>query len=109
VFAGDEAIELRMADEIGGLRAAIADMAEELGLDEYAVADYPGPPSFEDLLGQSFGLPGLNAPGAGAIDEAVRALLGEGRFDALRSHAEGWLLLRERPAVLVSPHAVLIR
>ena len=109
VFAGDEAIDLRMADEIGGLRVAIADMAGDLGLDAYGVKDYPGPPSFEDLLSQPFGLPGLSGAKAGAMIETVRAILGDARFDALRSHAEGWLLLRERPAVLVSPHAVLIR
>lgn len=109
VFAGDDAIALGMADEIGGLRTAIADMAGELDLERYDVKDFPGPPGLEDLLGQSFGLPGLSAPESGAAFGAARALLGERRFRALRDQAEGWLLLRDRPVVLVSPSAVLIR
>ncbi|MEM0983178.1 MAG: S49 family peptidase [Planctomycetota bacterium] len=100
VFVGSDAVELGMADELGGLRDAIGDLAEELDLDEYAVMDFPAPPGLDQLLGGGLGLPGI---------EMAKRVLGERRFATLAPFIEAWGLMRDRPVVLVAPGALVGR
>src|SRR5690606_18359825 len=80
LFAGRKAIELNMADRLGGLDVAIRDLAEELSLAEgrYDVMHYPGPKSIEEMLQEMLGGFGLSAPAVqeprGLIGAAIQTL-----------------------------------
>jgi protease-4 len=65
LFTGNLAIDLAMADEIGGLDQALSDMADETGLKRYDVMHFPGPKSFEDFMEEAFG-GFVQAPNTGA-------------------------------------------
>lgn len=41
VWDGSEALKLGLVDQIGGLDVAIAEMAKELNVETYTVAEYP--------------------------------------------------------------------
>ncbi|MFG0305857.1 MAG: S49 family peptidase [Phycisphaerales bacterium JB040] len=111
LFTGSDAIELHMADAIGGLEVAITDMAAGLGIAPDAVIHYPAPPSFEEMLENLFG--GMvRAPGttvAAPMLAPVREIMGPERFDALASQLNALTLLRDEPVLLVSPRAIHIR
>jgi len=109
LFIGREAVELEMADELGGLQTAIADMASELDLVDYEVMSFPAPKSLEEVLEDAFGgfmqTPDISAGLAGLIEQA----LGAQRFAALRDQLSAMMQLRETPVLLVSPRAVITR
>ncbi|REJ71738.1 MAG: signal peptide peptidase SppA [Planctomycetota bacterium] len=75
VYTGEQALELGLVDEIGGLEEAITYVAEEAGLEEYEVRSVPEPENFLDqflasLLGgekkddDRLSTPQLTGPGA---------------------------------------------
>jgi len=120
LFTGVAAVENKMADELGGLQEAIMGMAAELGLeaDDYDVLEYPGPASFAQVIGESFGAatPGLSfrqAPATGGglrpVVETMRALVGERQWPAVRDSLGAMMQLREEPVLLVSPRAIIVR
>lgn len=111
LFAGARAVELGLADEVGGLAEAIDAMGEELELasGEYDVMDYPGPGSLDDFLDQL-----LNAsPFGGAKVEAgvmaIRELVGEDAWPSVRRSIRAMTLLREERVLLVAPRVPAIR
>lgn len=113
LFLGADAVRLGMADEIGGLDDAIADLAEQLFLDEYDVMHFPGPKSLEELLDETFG-GFLGVRSAAVVVEsplvtAARGVLGDERFEAIRSQIEAMMLLRENRVVLTLPKIVHVR
>ncbi len=70
VFLGQDALKIRLVDELGGLDKAIAKAAKLAKLDEYYTSDYPGKSDFFDQL--------LAATEAGNyLDEQLRLGLGE--------------------------------
>ena len=105
LFAGDRAIELGMADEMGSLNDAIDALADELDLDDYAVLDYPGPQSFEELIEQM--LPGgVAAPSvSSALAEGLSRVMGDA-WPAVRQRIDAAVMLRDHP-VTVLEHRVL--
>lgn len=113
LFAGDDAVRLKMADRIGSFDDAIRDLASDLGLEEgeYDILHYPGPRTIEQMLEDVFG--GFSAAPAGGeafpTAKAVREIIGEQRWDAIRANIEGVMQLRREPVLLISPRALIIR
>ncbi len=50
VYTGEQALELGLVDEIGGLDVAIRHVAEEAGLEDYEIKTVPEPKSFLETL-----------------------------------------------------------
>jgi len=111
IFTGSMAIDLAMADHIGGLDDALNAMGDELGLDTYDVMDFPGPKSldqlFEDMFGSLAMAPGTR--GMATLAETAKAMLGEDRWPAVRDGIGGLMLLREEPVTLTMPHVLIVR
>lgn len=111
LFTGRRAIELGMADEIGSLDDAIADLAIELGLEEYDVMTYPGPKSLEEVLEDMLG-GFVGAPPAGAQLGAARAaaeLLGPSGWRQVSNAGRALLQFRREPVQAVMPRIVILR
>lgn len=112
LFTGRQAIDLKMADRIGGLDDAINDLAAELGATNIDIVSYPPAPGFDELLGRLLGgfvqAPRMSG-NAADLFASLRAVLGEQRFEAVRDSLNGMLLLRDEPVLLVSPRTVIIR
>ncbi len=124
LFTADRAIELNMADAIGGLDAAIADMAKSLSLeaDDYDVLDYPEPMTLGEMLANMLdgsGM-GVRAPGTSTDDERdLRALsplaalarqtLGPVQWNALRAPIAGLLQLRNERVLLMPARVIIVR
>jgi protease IV len=112
LFAGQKAIDMKMADKIGGLDAALDDMAETLKLDDYAVLDYPAPRSLPEILEDAFKGFGVKGRGVGGVMDVAAALkdvVGPRAWPAVRSALQGLMLLRDQPVVLVMPRAIILR
>ena len=70
VFTGEDALKIKLVDELGGLDKAVAKAAQLAKVDEYYTAAYPTQPSlFEQLMNQ--------ANGGNYLDEQLRVTLGE--------------------------------
>lgn len=112
LFVGSDAIDLKMADEIGGLDDAINDMAEKIDLGDFDVAHYPAPPSFEsviqNMLGGFIEAPGV-AVGYSQFEAALRTLLGDDRYLSVVNQLNAMLLLRDEQVLLIHPSAMSIR
>lgn len=115
LFAGRDAVGLKMADRLGGLDDAVNDLAADLGLTGVEIAHYPAPPSFEEMLEELFGsfmaAPGVARlpAGAGELEATLRVALGERRFAAVRDALQGLMLLRDEQVLLTLPRAVFFR
>jgi len=121
LFAGEKAIDMGLADQIGGLRVAITDLADDLGLADgkYDVLHYPGALSLQKLLQNVMGRFGLSAPGVAnhssgnplltAAAAGVRELVGLQSWSAFQDSANAMLQLRREPVLLTSPRVLLFR
>lgn len=116
LFLGRDAVDLRMVDQVGGMHTAIADLAGHLELTEFDVMHYPGPKGFDELFKGLFGQAGApliaGTHGLGGLDgaaAAVEELLGDSAWPQVRAHLIGLLQLRNEPAVLVLPRALIVR
>lgn len=70
VFLGQDALKIKLVDELGGLDKAVAKAAKLAKINEYYTSEYPAPLSFTDQL--------LAETGSGNyLDEQLRAFLGE--------------------------------
>ena len=70
VFTGEDALKIKLVDELGGLDKAVAKAAQLAKVDEYYTAAYPAQPSlFEQIMNQS--------KGGNYLDEQMRVTLGE--------------------------------
>jgi len=112
LFVGSDAIDLKMADEIGGLDDAINDLASEIDLVDFDVAHYPAPPTFEDMMQNMLGgfiqSPGM-AVGQSQIEATLRMLLGEQRYMSVVDELNGIMLMRDEHVLLMNPRALIIR
>jgi protease-4 len=117
LFTGGKAVELKMADRIGGLQDAVDDLAKDLGLSAgaYEIMDYPAPPGIDEVLGQMFG---ANAPGVSGVATRLTAaqfdavgteLLGPAQWRAARRAMAGLFELRREPVLLTSPSVLIVR
>lgn len=80
VFTGEDALKIKLVDELGGLDKAIEKAAQLAKLDEYYTAAYPAQPSLLDQLLST-------AKGGNYLDDQMRLTLG--------SYYEPFMLLRE--------------
>jgi protease IV len=116
LFTGEKAIELKMADAVGGLDDALSDLGESLKLKEYEVVDYPQPRSLKevasDLLhsagGGILGAAPL-AMGSAAIDSTVKQVVGDRAFQQLRSPMRALMQMRDGKVLLTSPKVLIFR
>lgn len=69
VFLGQDALKIRLVDELGGLDKAVAKAAKLAKLDEYYTADYPSEGDFFDQLFAT-------ADAGNYLDEQLRQTLG---------------------------------
>jgi protease-4 len=117
LFVGRDAIDLKMADEIGGLTDAIGDMADQLALrdGQYDVMDFPRPRSLDEVLSDMFGQFGFGASmradvaSVSPIAAAAKELLGEQAWSQLRDSLGAFMQLRNEPVILVSPRVLMFR
>jgi protease IV len=115
LFTGVNAIDLNMADRIGGLDTAIDDLASHVKLAEFDVLHYPGPRGLDELLEDMFSGFGASARtprGRLLAAELVAGLgqaIGPRHWPAIAAQLEAMSQLRRQPAVLVSPRAIIFR
>lgn len=107
LFTGDKALDLKMADAIGGLDVAIADLGKELRLSKFDVMDFPGPRPLGDVLQdamRSFVVaPAVHSPLPSVISGPIRAILGEASFGQIESSLRAVFNMRDGKAMLISP------
>lgn len=113
LFTGNVAIELNMADKIGGLDEAVSDLAVSIDLPDYAVMDYPGPKAFgeviQDALKGFVSAPKIESPSIlqTQMFSAIREIVGPRAWNQLSPQIRGMLELRDEPIVLMSPRALI--
>ena len=72
VFTGEDALKIKLVDELGGLDKAVAKAAKLAKLDEYHTTPYPASPDLmEQLLNKT------NSSNGNYLDEQLRLTLGE--------------------------------
>jgi protease-4 len=112
LFVGTDAVELNMADELGGIDDAINGLAANVGLDDFDVVHYPQPPSFEEMLLEQFGQ-FLRSPGISVninpFESVLRAMLGEARYESVVDSLNALMLLDKEKVLLVNPRVIHIR
>jgi protease IV len=116
LFVGSDAIDLNMADAIGGLDEAVNQLAAEVDLSDFEVVHYPAPPSLEKMLEQMLGgfvqAPSLTGTGhiaPGSFGAMLRGVLGEHRYRSVVDSLNGITLLQREPVLLVNPRTIIIR
>lgn len=116
LFAGQKAIEMRMADEIGGQDDCIDALASELKLDKYGVMDYPGPKGIQEMLedmlnGSSVRSPRVSGAAAVASDliGVLREAVGAKEWRSLEASMGAVMELRRHPVILAMPRAVIVK
>ncbi|MBB6431075.1 S49 family peptidase [Algisphaera agarilytica] len=114
LFVGTTSIENGMADRLGGLDQALADLAEQIGLDEgeYDVVNLPGPMSLNEYLNSLFG---VSSP-AVAMDSdlpafmgAAKQLLGPVAWRNISRSMQGMMLLQDEPVLMMMPTAIVVK
>lgn len=112
LFTGAKAVELGMADKVGGIDSAIGDLAKELNLKPggYDLINLPPPISLPEFLEDMFGgMAQSPAPVDSASLEVVRVGLGKQGWNALRTTFQGVTLLRNEHVILMMPTAIVVR
>jgi protease-4 len=114
VFCAEQAKDLGMVDEIGGLEDAIAGAAQMAGLgkDGYDVRIVPAPKTLGDILtgaGADESFPFAPKAQAGATADSILNLLGQPEHAALLEELQTLQLLQKRPVVLTMPFIVTIK
>ncbi|MEM9373072.1 MAG: S49 family peptidase [Planctomycetota bacterium] len=112
LFVGSDAVELKMADEIGGLDDAVNELAYELDVADFDVVHFPAPPSFDQVIEEMLG--GLvAAPSAGVVPASLgttlKGLIGEHRYNAAVDTLNGISLLQSEPVLLVNPRTLYFK
>ena len=112
LFLGRDAVDLKMADELGGLDDAINGLAAEVGIADFDVVHYPQPPSFEEMLMEQFGQ-FLRSPQVSVnlnpLESMLRSLLGDSRYNAVVDSLNAITLLRDEKVLLVNPRVIYFR
>jgi len=118
IFAGSKAVELKMADKIGGLQETIEDLASSLNLSSYSVIDLPGPKAIEEVIQDAIkgfaAAPGVRAPVessamACAVNDLAEQMLGKGAASELRRAAAGLMLMEREPVLVMSPRVLILK
>lgn len=110
LFTGNQAIEMKMADKVGSLDDTIKDMADQLGLENYAVMSYPGPKSLDDLLKETFGN-FLSAPidsNESAHLALLKQVLGPANIAQLANAGRALLGFQTQPVQTIMPRVLIL-
>jgi ClpP class serine protease len=116
LFLADRAIDLNMADEVGGLSVAVHDLADELDLAEgsFDVMHFPGPGSIDEFLESilSFAASAnVQAPNEAlrlAVD-SLRLLVGERAWPSVSAALEAGMQMRHEPVLLTMPKVLMFK
>ncbi len=115
LFTGNLAVRQGLADKIGGLEAAIADLAAQLGLEEgqYDLIDLPEPQSLSEFLEDMFDASAKDTGLTGfvtrqALIESARVTMGNDRWRAAAPILTGLMMLRHEPVLTLIPTALWI-
>jgi protease-4 len=119
LFTGDKAINLKMADAIGGIEVAITDLAKSVNISEYDVFDYPAPKTFAEAIEESIGR-FLVAPKVAAsqtVKEAVadgiwsvpEEIVGVHAAGQIRDGMRRMMMLRKEPVLVVNPSIFIFK
>ena len=114
IFIANQAKELGMVDEIGGINDALADAAKRVGLEsgKYDVKLVPEPKTLGDYLSGNAG-PEARFPFEPKVEVNVAdGLLGQVApplRKALRQQLQMIGLLQDRPVILVSPYVISVK
>src|SRR4029079_10698089 len=104
LFNGQKAIDMKMADAIGGLDDCVEDLAADLKLEDYSVMDYPGPKSIHEVVEDL--MDGVRSPSvrsnriAADLIGVLREAVGARAWPQVRSSLGAMLQLREHPVIL---------
>ncbi len=120
LFAGVKAIDMDLADRMGGLNVAIGDLASKLHLEKggYDVAHFPGPKGIEEMLQKMLGGFGMSAAAPRPTDaraflaaavETVRQIVGPRAWPMVSSSLNAMWQMRTEPVLLTSPRLLLFR
>jgi len=114
LFTGRQCVANGLADKVGGLQVAVADMAIRVGLDvgEYDIVTLPRPMSLQEYLNSIFGAgvtaPRLSSDQLGAL-EAVRQTLGPQKWSAIVRTLHGAMLLRDERVLTLMPLPFVVK
>jgi len=112
LFVGSDAVNLNMADAIGGIDDAVNQLGAQVGISDFDVVHFPPPPSFEKVLENMLG-GFMQAPGAqlapGSAGGMLRGLIGEQRYRSVVDSLNGIMLLQREPVLLVNPRTIIVR
>jgi protease-4 len=118
LFTGGRAVELKMADEVGGFSEALGALAKKTGLreGEYDVMDYPPAKSLQEALGEMAERFGVSAS-AGAVEgaglaplvSALRDAIGAKAWPGVRDAVQSLLQLRDEPVLVAMPRVLVFR
>jgi len=118
LFAGNKAIDLKMADKVGGLHEAIEDLAAQLSLSDYEIMDLPGPKPLNEVIqdavrgmvrASSMKSSSATALLDGELAGLARTVVGDHAWPQVRESIEGLLQLRDHPVLLMSPKVLIFR
>ncbi|MEM9751936.1 MAG: S49 family peptidase [Planctomycetota bacterium] len=110
LFTGEQAVTNGMADDLGGLDAALVALADHVDLEEgeYDVIDLPLPLSLPEYLNEVFGVRGPQLSVTLPELSTVRNLLGEARWSQAATLLTGMSQLRTEPVLLLHPSAMRV-
>lgn len=111
VFLAQQALDLGMVDQLGGLHDAVLYAARQANLEEgeYEVQAIPEPITLADVLnGRTEASTPLRPQGALAEDSILRTLTPDVRR-MVGQQIQALQLLQNRPVILVSPYMVRVR
>lgn len=118
LFTGRQAVDNGMADAIGGLQDAIADLATALNMEpgSYDIVTLPEPMSMGEFFEQLLGMgdvhspaPGLKVEVASPLLESVRAVVGEQAWRQVQHIGTGLMQLNHEPVLTLMPHAIVVK
>lgn len=119
LFTGRQAIDNGMADELGTLETALADLAGELKLErgKYDVLNLPAPLTLGEYLDSMFGVhsprigvrSGAELGGMAGVVGVARQAIGPRAWPAVSRQVQGLLLLREERTLTLMPRVIVVR
>lgn len=116
LFTGDRAIDLKMADNIGGLDDCISDLATDLHIDNFGVMHYPAPKSLGEVIEDAF--KGVQTPvdlkaalvkHEPALVTAARELVGDSTWRQISPSLQALMQMRDQPVILMSPRVIVVK
>ena len=113
LFTGRQAVDNGMADKLGGVEQAMADLSGSLDLAEgdYDVIHLPPAMSLQTFLNDLFGAqaPVAQSSEAPAMLQTAKQVLGPQAWPAVSTAIRGLLLLRHEPVLTLMPNAIVVR